>query len=80
MPGRALLAYTYSGEDSVIEAERYSDWAGVRVVCTSDDAESDLRLHSTSLQVPSEHKYSPVSQGSMMLIVRITEAFRLGME
>ncbi len=41
---------------------------------------SDLRLHSMVLQVPSEHRYSPVSQRSMMLIARVTLAFRLEME
>lgn len=39
-----------------------------------------LRSQATVLQVPSEHKYSPVSQGSMMLMVRVTLAFKLEME
>jgi len=39
-----------------------------------------LRSQATVLQVPSEHKYSPVSHGSMILMVRVTLAFKLEME
>ena len=41
---------------------------------------ADLRSQAMVLQVPSEHRYSPVSQGSMILMVRVTLAFRLEME
>ena len=39
-----------------------------------------LSLHATVLQVPSEQRYCPVSQGLMMIPVRVAVAFRLGME
>lgn len=32
------------------------------------------------LQVPSEHRYCPVSQGLMMMPLRVAVALRLGME
>ena len=43
-------------------------------------AELHLTSQATALQVPSEQRYCPVSHGWIMLMVRVTLAFRLGME
>lgn len=39
-----------------------------------------LRSHATGLHERSGHKYCPAAQGLMMMPVRVTLAFRLGME